>query len=155
MRRLRIVLKPLFLFFCLALISCLELFSPRHGLAEIPSSSSQVPFSASLISNRPKMVFIDALGIFYAPDSRYNFFLIDLTWYYYYDGKWYKSRSPEGSWRYISYCKLPDVLKTLPERYIKKRDSLLQADAKPPKEKKGKAVKPKEKMKSSLKKSPA
>lgn len=98
------------------------------------------------------MVFIDALGIFYAPDSRYNFYLVDQTWFYYYDGKWYKSKGPEGSWRYISYSRLPDVLKTLPERYIKKGNSSPQADAKPLKEKKGKAAKPKKKMKSSQKK---
>jgi hypothetical protein len=88
------------------------------------------------------MVYIDALGIFYAPESRYNLYLVGRTWYYYYEGKWYKSQSHEGSWRYVSSSKVPDVLQRLPEQYIKSKALPPNSGTGSPKEKKKKISRP-------------
>jgi len=99
------------------------------------------------------MVFIDTLGIFYAPDSPYNLYRVDGTWYYHYDQKWYKSHRHDGSWRYVSYSNLPDALQRLPERYIKKKNPPPEPESRASKGKKKKASGPKKKRESSSKKS--
>jgi hypothetical protein len=144
MRSLGIRLKflLLFFFFAWAFLSGRESFGMPRGPAGVSPSLRRSPFFASFVSNRPKMVFIEALGISYAPESPYNLYLVNRIWYYYYDQKWYKSSSHEGSWRYVSYSKIPDVLHRIPDRYIKKKDLPSQAGAKAPKEKRKKGARP-------------
>lgn len=146
MKLLRIGLKALFpSFFFLSFFMGI-FFS---GQAALFAASDSLSFATSWVSTRPKMVFVDPPGIFYAPDSPYNLYRIEGTWYYYYDEKWYRSDRHDGSWRYLSPSKVPDLLKSLPERYIKKENGPLQADADSPKRKKGKNLRSKKKVKSS------
>jgi hypothetical protein len=151
MRLRRTGLKVLFLFFFFTstFLSGFERPGPRHAAA---SASDFLLFAPSSVSTRPKMVFIDPPGIFYAPDSPYNLYRRDRTWYYYYDEKWYQSDRHDGSWRYLPSAKVPDALKNLPDRYLKKENRTLPAEAEPPKGKKGKSLQPKKKMNSSPKK---
>jgi len=153
MRPLRSDFKALFFLFFPLLFFVGGIFlsefepGPRSALAELSSDSP--PFAASFVSTRPKMVFIDPPGIFYAPDSPYDLYRIDRSWYYHYDEKWYQSERHDGSWRYLSPSRVPDLLKNLPERYFKKEGRPLPAEAGPHKRKKGKTVRPKRKMKPS------
>lgn len=156
MRLFRNDFKAFFLFSFVLLFFLMEVFrpefepGPRSALAETPSDSP--PFAASFVSTRPKMVFIDPPGIFYAPDSPYDLYRIDRTWYYHYGEKWYQSERHDGSWRYLPPSRVPDLLKNLPEPYLRKEGRPLPAEAGPSKGKKGKTVRPKKKMKSSPKK---
>ncbi|HZR47592.1 MAG TPA: hypothetical protein VFA47_12845 [Candidatus Manganitrophaceae bacterium] len=154
MRPLRIDFKPPFL--AILLLTLIGIFlssldpGPRSALAE--AASDPPPLAASFVSTGPKMVFVDPPGIYYAPGSPYPLYRIDRTWYYYYDEKWYQSDRHDGPWRYLSPARVPDPLKNLPERYIKKESGPLQADAESPKRKKGRSVRSKKKRKSSPKK---
>src|SRR3569832_2450008 len=90
MRPLRSDFKALFFLFFPLLFFVGGIFlsefepGPRSALAELSSDSP--PFAASFVSTRPKMVFIDPPGIFYAPDSPYDLYRIDRSCYYHYVG---------------------------------------------------------------------
>lgn len=86
--------------------------------------SSHLTRNVSAAASRPKMAPIPNMGILYAPNSPRTIFMVNKVWYYYYNEKWYKSRSHDGSWEYVPYSKVPDKLRQLPDDYLKKDPSL-------------------------------
>ncbi|MGB3942632.1 MAG: hypothetical protein WBK96_14200 [Candidatus Manganitrophaceae bacterium] len=96
-------------------------------LAPQPSSSVQ-GFIHSLspaplpIARRPKMARVPNLGIEYAPNLDYNLYLADQVWYLYYNDKWYEGETHEGPWRYLSYSKVPEILKKIPDSFLKRKE---------------------------------
>lgn len=100
-------------------------------LAYEASPPSPSPAGPLLVSRPPRLARVPNSGIFYAPDVRYHLFLADQKWYLYYEEKWYQSRSHEGPWRYVSFSKVPEVLKKLPPEFTKRGEPPPAAKKKP------------------------
>ena len=119
------------------IVTALLFGAGAQGAAEkAPLSSCGSPCPAVRVSTRPRMVLIPRLGIYYAPDSQYNLYLVNKIWFYYYDGKWYRSHTYEGSWQYVPFSKVPEVLKNLPQELLTKEKTPEKKETKPSKKKK-------------------
>lgn len=74
----------------------------------------------------PALTFYDNLdivavpggrGVYYVRDSDYDIYRYGNTWYYNYNGDWYRSSSYRGPWVFVGYRSVPRDVYTVPAGY--------------------------------------
>jgi len=66
---------------------------------------------------QPDVVVIPGTRVYYIDNVDYDLYRYGDSWYYYYDGGWYRSYDYDGPFYFISYQTVPSPIRVIPVRY--------------------------------------
>lgn len=70
-----------------------------------------------VFEDEPNIVVVPGTRVYYVRDCDYDVYRYGSTWYYNYDGGWYRSRRYNGPYTYIGYRSVPHPVAYVPVRY--------------------------------------
>jgi hypothetical protein len=100
------------------IIAIAVLLSPLKGTAGVNVNIGvNVPFPTLEIDAPPAVVVIPGTYAYYVPDVDADIIFYQNSWYRPYGGRWYRARSYNGPWGFVSVNRVPAPLLHLPPGY--------------------------------------
>jgi hypothetical protein len=104
---------------CMALLLMPALGPPKASAAVSVSLRIGDPYRGPHLAfvDRPDVVLIPGTRVYYVEDTDYDLYRFGPSWYYYYDGGWYRASDYNGPFYFISYQTVPGPIRVVPVRY--------------------------------------
>jgi len=67
----------------------------------------------------PRVVAVPRTPVYYVPDTTYNVFVHDRTYWSFHDGAWFHATSHGGPWAYVPVERVPGPVLAVPVKYYK------------------------------------